>query len=82
MAYSDFTLPQVLQTFRLTAQTTLNLFSQVPDAPVSPTPRDFLDKNATLALLINTEKARSEVVSGQTRRWPPGTRSAASVSVR
>jgi hypothetical protein len=60
MAYSDFTLPQVLQTFRLTAQTTLNLFAQVPDAPASPTLRDFLDKNFTLALLINTEKARSE----------------------
>jgi len=60
MAYSDFTLPQVLQTFHLTAQTTLKLFVQVPDAPVSPTLRDSLDKYATLALLINTEKARSE----------------------
>jgi hypothetical protein len=60
MAYSDFTLPQVLQTFHLTVQTRLDLFAGVPDIPVRPALRETLARNATLALAINTEKARSE----------------------
>jgi hypothetical protein len=60
MAYSDFTLPQVLQTFHLTVQTRLDLFTGVPDAAVRPALRDTLARNITLALAINTEKARSE----------------------
>jgi hypothetical protein len=60
MAYSDFTLPQVLQTYHLRVETRLDLFAGVPDAPVRPALREALALNLPLALAINTEKARSE----------------------
>jgi hypothetical protein len=62
MAYSDFTLPQVLQTFQLTLQTRPDLFADVPHAPIPPFLRDFLAQNTNLALAVNTEKARSELL--------------------
>src|SRR5947208_2476033 len=62
MVYSDFTLPQVLQTFQLTVQTRLDLFADVPDVPIPPVLRDFLARNTTLALAVNTEEVRSELL--------------------
>jgi hypothetical protein len=60
MAYSDFTLPQVLQTFHLRMQTVPDLFVGVEDVAAGPVLHETLAVNARLALTINTEKARSE----------------------
>ncbi|MBY0513681.1 MAG: hypothetical protein K2P78_07180 [Gemmataceae bacterium] len=61
MAFSDFTYPEVVAEFGL-RETSADLFAAVP--PLTPTPalRAFLGTNLTLANLINTEKARSELL--------------------
>jgi len=62
MAYSDFTLQEVVQRFQLVLEEQHNLFAAVPDI----TPGDFLcailDENVPLALALSTEKARSELM--------------------
>ena len=62
MAYSDFTLEKVQKAFDLTISEDIDLFANVP--PLEPTPllTEFLQDNAQLALKINTEKARSEMI--------------------
>jgi hypothetical protein len=60
MAYSDFTLPRVQAEFGLIVRTALNVFGDIPPAPLDPTFRETLSGQARLALAINTEKARSE----------------------
>jgi hypothetical protein len=60
MAFNTFTLPQVLQTFHFTVETSLGLFEGVPSVPISQRLRETLEINAPLALAVNTEKARSE----------------------
>jgi len=63
MSYKDFTLEQINQIFTITIQSNLDVFSahkqpvQIDSAFVSR-----LDYNTTLALAINTEKARSEMI--------------------
>jgi hypothetical protein len=62
MSYSDFTLPKVQADFGLTVATERNLFQHVPPAAIPPGLRDALAEQAGLALAINTEKARSELL--------------------
>ena len=62
MAYSDFTLQEVIQRFQLSIEEQRNLFAAVPEVG----PWDFLcailDENVPLALALSTEKARSELM--------------------
>src|SRR5436305_1473037 len=62
MAYSDFTLQKAMADFGLTADTTHDLFGQVPPVPFSPGHRATLQDSVPLALLIHTEKGRSELL--------------------
>lgn len=61
MAFGDFSYPNVLTTFALT-ESSADLFPGVPELPVSAALRSFLGTNLALANLINTEKARSELL--------------------
>ncbi len=62
MSYSDFTLRRVKQDFNLTiVEETTFLPSTKPQQP-SPFLTHFLDKYLPLALALNTEKARSEML--------------------
>jgi hypothetical protein len=60
MAYSHFTLPQVIKTFNLELQEVLDLYHSIPPVDPSPELQHILTENIPLALAINTEKARSE----------------------
>jgi len=62
MAYSDFTLEKVQKSFDLTISEDLDLFVNVPELQPSVLLAEFLGENAQLALKINTEKARSEMI--------------------
>lgn len=62
MAYSSFTLQQVMHDFGLTVDATRDLFGTVPPAPVGATARQTVEDNLPLALLIGNEKARSELI--------------------
>ncbi|OCQ99232.1 hypothetical protein BCD67_08690 [Oscillatoriales cyanobacterium USR001] len=62
MAYSDFTLEKVQKAFDLTISEDLDLFANIPQLEPSPLLTEFLGDNAQLALKINTEKARSEMI--------------------
>jgi hypothetical protein len=60
MAYSDFSLREVLERFHLTLADVPDLFAAVPEVEPSPLLRALLPEFLPLALAINTEKARSE----------------------
>ncbi len=62
MAYSNFTLAEVLSTFQLETVESVGLFSQ--SEPVTPRPHFTaeLAKKVSLAATIGTEKARSELI--------------------
>lgn len=62
MAYSDFTLRRAKQDFNLTIIEQPTFLSAVE--PISPSPAlaNFLNKYLPLALALNTEKARSEML--------------------
>ena len=62
MAYGDFTLPRVLTDFGLTLRTDLDLFGHIPPVPTDPSLTGLLNRQHGLALAINTEKARSELL--------------------
>jgi hypothetical protein len=63
MAYSDFTLPQIEKTFGVAIRSNLDLFApQPPTIALHPTFKAYLDYSIPLALSINTEKARSEMM--------------------
>lgn len=62
MSYSDFSLAKVKKTFDLTIIENLDLFPQIPEINPSQLLNNFLNENAQLALKINTEKARSEMI--------------------
>lgn len=62
MAYSDFTLEKVQKAFELTISEDVDLFANVPQLEPTPLLTEFLQDNAQLALKINTEKARSEMI--------------------
>lgn len=62
MAYSDFTLRRAKQDFNLTIVEQPTFLSEIE--PISPSPAlaNFLNKYLPLALALNTEKARSEML--------------------
>ena len=62
MAYSDFNITKVRETFGLTVEEPADLFSAIN--PLSPSQylQTTLSENVTLANAINTEKARSELI--------------------
>ena len=62
MAYSDFTLASVQRQFHLTIHEAQDLFVAAPEVSVSDFLRTTLDENVPLALAIQTEKARSELI--------------------
>ncbi|WP_293133459.1 hypothetical protein [Microcoleus sp. bin38.metabat.b11b12b14.051] len=62
MYYSDFTLEKVQKAFDLTISEDVDLFANVPELEPSALLTEFLQDNAQLALKINTEKARSEMI--------------------
>ena len=61
MAYSDFTLPQVLDQFKL-SQKSVDLFDQVQPIALSDWLKETLASSQKLGLLSSTEKARSEFI--------------------
>ncbi len=62
MSYSDFTLEKVQKMFNLVIQENLELFTEIKPLEPSELLKTFLEQNANLALKINTEKARSEMI--------------------
>ncbi|MGF1499135.1 MAG: hypothetical protein ACFB8W_20250 [Elainellaceae cyanobacterium] len=62
MAYSDFKLNELVKKFELTLRETADLFGEVPDAAPSEHLALTLKRNLNLAVAINTEKARSEMI--------------------
>ncbi len=62
MDYSDFTLPEVTRRFHLTIEENPDLFPSAGEVPVSPFLGQLLQEYAPLALAIQTEKARSELI--------------------
>ena len=63
MPYSQFTLQQVTQEFKLKL-VEVSTFLPAVTNPVSPSPylTEFIERNFDLALALNTEKARSEML--------------------
>ena len=62
MAYSRFTLNEARTQFQLQFNTTQDLFPSVEKVEISDFLAQTLERNAPLALAINTEKARSEMI--------------------
>ena len=62
MAYSDFDLKKVRQTFELQIDEQSNLFADVEPRQASLTLVQTLNETVNLAIAINTEKARSEMI--------------------
>jgi hypothetical protein len=62
MAYSDFTLAKIVKIFGLTVSEKLDFFAGVPDFNSSNSLQETLQYNLPLALAINTEKSRSEMI--------------------
>lgn len=61
MAFGNFKYPDVIARLGLT-ESSADLFTGVPELPASDALRAFLRVNISLANLINTEKARSELL--------------------
>lgn len=62
MAYSDFTLKKVKSDFNLKTIENISIFSEVDELEISDYLAKTLKRNVPLALSINTEKARSELI--------------------
>jgi hypothetical protein len=62
MSYSQFTLKQIKEDFLVTLVEDRDLFAAVAPRPISPELAGILAENVPLALAINTEKARSELI--------------------
>lgn len=62
MAYSDFKLRQVQKQFQLNISEKLGTFSGIAEKPISEYLTATLEENIPLAVSINTEKARSELL--------------------
>ena len=62
MAYSDFNLSRVRETFGLVVEEPKSLFLNILPTTASDYLITTLDENLALATAINTEKARSEMV--------------------
>jgi hypothetical protein len=62
MAYNQFTFADVVARFGLTVDTRHDLFAEVRPVPPAPHARAAIDLYGPIALTINTEKARSELL--------------------
>lgn len=62
MPYSDFTIPELKRRFGLVVDESADLFADVPAAELPPVLADALARYLPLAVNVNTEKARSELV--------------------
>jgi hypothetical protein len=62
MSYSDFTLYELKSQFNLIIQERVELFNPVESVIPSPLLQEILAENIPLALEIDTEKARSELI--------------------
>ena len=62
MAYSDFKLAQVVQYFGLIVHEESRIFADFPKEKCSDLLSTILKENVDLAVAINTEKARSEMI--------------------
>ncbi len=62
MAYSDFKLSEIIQKFELTLNEISGLFGDIPEEEPSNLLTTILKENVDLAVSINTEKARSEMI--------------------
>lgn len=62
MAYSDFSLADLKRRFHLIIDEDADLFSASPEVAVSAWLADTLEETLPLALAINTEKVRSELI--------------------
>ncbi len=62
MSYSDFKLSEVIQNFGLTINESSGLFAETPEEECSDLLATILKENVDLAVSINTEKARSEMI--------------------
>ncbi|WP_448561841.1 hypothetical protein [Trichothermofontia sp.] len=62
MSYSDFKLNQLVKDFNLILQESADWFATVPAVKPSTTLVDLLQDQVDLAVAINTEKARSELI--------------------
>ncbi len=62
MSYSDFTLKKVKEEFGLKFIEDSDLFSDIPETPISDYLTVTLNYNVPLAMAVGTEKARSEFI--------------------
>jgi hypothetical protein len=62
MAYSDFTIPQLKQKFHITLDEETALFDSIGSVELPATLADILRRYLPLAVNLNTEKARSELI--------------------
>ena len=62
MSYSDFTLSKIQREFSLKINEQVDFFANVPEVQPSDFLRETLRNNLPLALAINTEKSRSEMI--------------------
>jgi len=62
MAYSDFTLDDIKKKFQLWIREDTDVFAHVDGVEVSETLQTILQEYVPLALAINTEKSRSEMM--------------------
>jgi hypothetical protein len=62
MAYSEFTLRDIERDFQVSIREASDLFAAVPEATPSALLQSLLQVYTPLALAINTEKARSELL--------------------
>lgn len=62
MAYSDFKLSEIIQNFGLTLNEVSGLFGDTLEEECSDLLTTILKENIDLAVAINTEKARSEMI--------------------
>jgi hypothetical protein len=62
MAYSDFTLKRVKAEFNLEIIESRSIFSHIQGVEISDYLKETRKRNIPLALAINTEKARSELI--------------------
>jgi hypothetical protein len=62
MSYSQFTLEQIKSDFGITLSEKVGFFAQVPERKYSQLLNETLEYNIPLALSINSEKSRSEMI--------------------
>lgn len=62
MAYSDFTLDKVVKIFNLTISDKIDISTDIPEFDGGEHLAETIRYNLPLALAINTEKARSEMI--------------------